>query len=596
MNDLREKTRTHTCGALRSSDIGSSVILQGWVHRRRDHGGVIFIDLRDRYGLTQVVFRPEKAPEAHKIAELIRNEYVISVGGEVSSRPEGMKNKQLPTGEVEVVVSDVSILSEAKTPPFSIEEETEASEVLRLKYRYLDLRKPDLQKNLLIRHQLAQSIRAFLNKSDFVEIETPFLTKSTPEGARDYLVPSRVHPGKFYALPQSPQIFKQLLMMAGFDRYYQIVRCFRDEDLRADRQPEFTQLDLEMSFITPEILFDLVEKLFVHIWKTVLNFDLKTPFPRMSYTDAMERYASDQPDLRWPIELRNISSVFQNSKFQVFKKAIQGGGEVRGFRLPKGDQLSRNQLDLLVEKAKGFGAKGLIWLREGKEKRSSSVEKFLSSEEMQSMSRLLELQKGDLGLFIADKTAVARAALNSLRLHCVEHLHIAPTQPYAFIWIKDFPLFERSKEDNRFVSKHHPFTSPHPDDFSKLKKGGDLESIRARAYDLVLNGYEIAGGSLRIHQSEVQKQVFNCLDLTQEEVHRKFGFLLEALQFGTPPHGGIAFGLDRIAMILANTNAIRDVIAFPKTQSALDLMMEAPSKAEAKQLQELFLKIVLPKK
>ncbi len=591
-----DRPRTHTCGDLKRSDIGTFVNLKGWVHRRRDHGGLIFIDLRDRYGLTQVVFRPEEAKEAHQQAEKIRNEFVITVCGEVAERPTGTINPTLTTGEIEIVANKAEILSEAKTLPFSIEEETEVAEVVRLKYRYLDLRRPELQKNLLIRHKLVQTIRQFLERSNFVDIETPFLTKSTPEGARDYLVPSRLYPGKFYALPQSPQLFKQLLMMAGLDRYYQVVRCFRDEDLRRDRQPEFTQLDLEMSFATEELLFDMMEKMFMEIWKNVLGQDLKIPFPRISYGEAMERFSSDKPDLRWPIELQNLTTIFKETQFNVFRNVLVTKGEIRGFRIKGGNQLSRSQMEELTEKAKAFGAKGLVWFKEGLDKRSCSIEKFLSEKEMSEVAKSLDLQKGDLGLIIGDKHSIVRACLDSLRSYCVELMKIPATQPYAFTWIHDFPLFEYMEEEKRFVSKHHPFTSPHPEDLHLLMPGKDLSKIRARAYDLVLNGYEVGGGSIRIHTSGLQQKIFDCLNLPQEEARRKFGFFMEALEYGTPPHGGIAFGIDRIAMILAGTNAIRDVIAFPKTQSALDLMMEAPSEADLKQLKELSIAILKPNK
>jgi aspartyl-tRNA synthetase len=458
------------------------------------------------------------------------------------------------------------------------------------------MRRPELQKNFFIRHKLTQTIRRYLDAEHFVDIETPFLTKSTPEGARDYLVPSRLRPGEFYALPQSPQLFKQLLMMSGFDRYYQIVRCFRDEDLRADRQPEFTQLDMELSFPTQESLFALIEGMFTIILKEVSGVTISTPFPRLSYVDALDRYASDKPDLRWPIELRNVSNTLKETEFKVFRTVIDTGGEVRGFRLPGGDRLSRSQIDLLVEKVKGFGAKGLVWLREGESKRTSSAEKFLRPTELDSMVQALELKKGDLGLFVADKTSVARAALNSLRLHCVDLMKLSPATSYAFVWINEFPMFEYDPDEKRWNAIHHPFTSPRPEDLEILKKNGDLSQVRARAYDLVLNGYEIGGGSIRIHRSDVQQLVFDSLGLSRKEAKQKFGFFLEALEYGTPPHGGIAFGIDRIAMILAGTDAIRDVIAFPKTQSALDLMMEAPSEADAKQLRELHLSVLKPNK
>lgn len=583
--------RTNTCGELGESNVGKSVLLKGWAHRRRDLGGVIFIDLRDRYGLTQVVFRPEESPEAHKIAEKIRNEFVVAITGKVALRPKGMVNTKLFTGMIEVVADGVEILSEAKPLPFSIEEESDVSEPTRLKYRYLDLRRPEIQKNLLIRHRLTQTIRKVLDKASFVDVETPFLTKSTPEGARDYLVPSRVRPGEFYALPQSPQLFKQLLMMSGFDRYYQIVRCFRDEDLRADRQPEFTQLDMELSFPSQDVIFSLIENLMAEIWREVLGVQIETPFPRLPYAKAMDLYATDKPDLRWPIELKNLSTHLQKTEFKVFQAVLKSDGEIRGIRLRGGAKLSRSQTDQLIEKAKAFGAKGLVTIKKVEGKTSCSAEKFLTKEELGSIEETLELDVGDLGLIIADKTATARAALNALRAHCVELMKIPPVKPYTFAWIVDFPLLEHDEEEKRYVAKHHPFTSPHTDDLPLLKNKKNLEKVRANAYDLVVNGYEIGGGSIRIHQPEIQQQLFDALGMSREEAKRKFGFFLEALQYGTPPHGGIAFGIDRIAMILAGVDAIRDVIAFPKTQSALDMMVEAPSKPDEKQLKELSLSV-----
>ncbi|MCI5071663.1 aspartate--tRNA ligase [bacterium] len=583
--------RSHNCGQLTGKDKDQEVCLTGWVNRRRDHGGVIFIDLRDRYGVTQLVFNPEHNKEAHGIAEALRHEDVIAVQGKVFLRLEGMVNKNMPTGEIEVYAHELNILSKAKTPPFPINEDSDVSESVRLKYRYLDMRRDGLQKHLVLRHKLNHALRNFLNEEYFLEIETPILTKATPEGARDYLVPSRVHPGSFYALPQSPQLFKQLLMVSGFDRYYQIARCFRDEDLRADRQPEFTQLDMEISFAHEDLIFNLIEKMMACVWDSVLNKAIpEAQFERMTYAQAMEEYGSDKPDLRWRMPLKNLNSVFEQTEFNVFKSVVASQGEIRGLRIPGGNVISRNQVDQLVKMAQDHGAKGMVWVRQKPEGLSSSVEKFLSSEEMQSMAKALELKEGDLGLLVADKADVSRRVLGVIKKECIARLEIAPEKEHAFVWITDFPMFEYDQEAGRYFSMHHPFTHP------KLEAGQELsektlDTLKAKAYDLVLNGYEIGGGSIRIHDSEMQAKVFDVLNISEEEANLKFGFFLEALKYGTPPHGGIAFGLDRMAMILSETQAIRDVIAFPKTQNASDLMCEAPAQVPQESLDELHLHV-----
>lgn len=584
--------RTHNCGQLSAKDKDQTVCLTGWVNRRRDHGGVIFIDLRDRYGITQLVFNPEHNAQAHSIADALRHEDVIAVQGKVFLRLEGMVNKNMATGTIEIYADELNILSKAKTPPFPINEDSEVSESVRLKYRYLDMRREGLQKHLILRHKLNHALRNFLNEEDFLEIETPILTKATPEGARDYLVPSRVHPGSFYALPQSPQLFKQLLMVSGFDRYYQIARCFRDEDLRADRQPEFTQLDMEISFAHEDLIFKLIEKMMAHVWDSVLNKAIpEAQFERMTYAQAMEEYGSDKPDLRWRMPLKNLNAVFEKTEFNVFKSVVNGQGEIRGLRIPGGNAISRNQVDQLVKMAQDHGAKGMVWVRlKPDEGLSSSVEKFLTEDEMQSMAAALELKEGDLALLIADKADVSRRVLGVIKKECIARLDIAPEKEHAFVWITDFPMFEYDQEAGRYFSMHHPFTHPKLDEGQELSEK-TLDTLKAKAYDLVLNGYEVGGGSIRIHDSKMQAKVFDVLNISEEEAKLKFGFFLEALKYGTPPHGGIAFGLDRLAMILSETQAIRDVIAFPKTQNASDLMCEAPAMVPQESLDELHLHV-----
>lgn len=582
--------RTHTCGELNKNHLDQKVTLKGWVQTRRDHGGLIFIDLRDRYGITQIVFNPQMHSAAHSLAHEIRSEFVISIVGNVIARPKEMINSKMKTGEVEIIVEQLEILSKAKVLPFVIDDEVEANEVTRLKYRYLDLRRKPLQDNLIKRHRMNQVIRNFFDKKNFLEIETPILTKSTPEGARDYLVPSRVHPGQFFALPQSPQIFKQILMIAGYDRYFQIVRCFRDEDLRADRQPEFTQLDLEISFPTQEIIQNLLEELMVEIWKETLGVTIKTPFPRMSYAEAQDKYASDKPDLRWDIPFVEFSSVLKDTQFNVFKSTLANAGEIRGFKVAAPGEISRSQTDQMIEKAKQYGAKGMVWFKNVGGKITSSVEKFLTPTEMQNIADKYNLKPGDFGVMVADQPSTTRAALEGLKQHLVEKLQIKPSQEFSFLWIQDFPMFEAGEHDS-VQAVHHPFTRPHNDDVNLVMEKKNLLKARAQAYDLVLNGFEIGGGSIRIHEQDLQAKIFEILGLTKENAQKKFGFFLESLEYGTPPHGGLALGLDRIAMILCNSTAIRDVIAFPKTQNAQDLMSDAPSNVDIQQLIELHLKL-----
>lgn len=582
--------KTISCGELRSSHVGQEVVLNGWVQRRRDHGGLIFVDLRDRSGLIQVVFNAEIDAEAFAKAEELRSEYVIAVKGKVALRPEGTVNSALPTGTVEVYATVLEILNEAKTPPIYINDNLDVDETLRLKYRYLDLRRPIMQRNLMLRHRVAKTVRDFLDENGFLEIETPMLTKSTPEGARDFLVPSRVNPGKFFALPQSPQIFKQLLMVSGYERYFQIVRCFRDEDLRADRQPEFTQIDLETSFIDRDTLLSLMEAMMARVFKECLGIELELPFPRMEYSEAMRRFGSDKPDTRFGLELNDLSEVFAESAFKVFATAVATGGMVVGLTVPGCANYTRSQLDELSNLAVTFGAKGLAYIALTNDGPKSPIAKFLSEAELQQLIEKSNAKTGDLILLIADKRSVAQTAMGQIRLEFGKRLKLIPDNQFNFLWVINFPLLEFDELEQRFVAVHHPFTSPLPEDLSLLDTAPG--EVRANAYDLVLNGVELGGGSMRIYQRSIQEKMFKLLGFSDEEAYEKFGFLMDAFEYGTPPHGGIAFGLDRMVMLLSGSSSIRDVIAFPKTTSAMCLMTGAPSEVAPRQLRELSIKTI----
>ena len=589
MDSIDGLKRTHNCSSLTEASLDQEVVLMGWVLRRRDHGGLIFVDLRDKRGVTQVVFAPEVDAKTHEKAHGLRSEYVIAVKGKVRRRPEGMENPKITTGMIEVAAHELRILNTSKTPPFPLDEDVEPSEALRLKYRYMDLRRPGMMGNIIFRHKVAQAMRQYLNGHDFTEVETPMLTRSTPEGARDYLVPSRLNPGCFYALPQSPQLYKQILMVAGLERYYQIVRCFRDEDLRADRQPEFSQLDMELSFIDEEDIIVLVEGLISHVFSETLGIKLKTPFPRLTYMEAMERFGTDRPDTRFGLELRDITNIAAKSGVSVFERAVASGGVVKAINAKGMAGLSRKELDDLTEFAKGLGAKGLAWVKI-KEDGSwqSPIAKFFSEDERQAIETRLGAAAGDILFFGADQKAVAYKVLGELRLELARQKGLLPKGVFNFTWVTDFPLLEYDKDQGRFVAVHHPFTAPKPEDIGLLES--DPGSIRSRAYDLVLNGVEIGGGSIRIHQYPVQQRIFKALSITEDEARDKFGFLLEALLFGAPPHGGLAFGLDRLVMLMAGRDTIRDVIAFPKTQKAQCLLTQAPAEVSVTQLAELYLK------
>lgn len=586
---LDKYQRTHHCNQLTAAHEGTEVVLMGWVDGRRDHGGLIFVDLRDREGMTQIVFNPEVNQGVHQLGSHLRTEYCMGIRGRVRARPQGMANPKLKTGEIEVLVEEFEVFNKSSTPPFAIEDQIDTNEDVRLKYRYLDLRRRPLKNNLILRSRAAAAIRNYLNGHGFLDIETPFLTKSTPEGARDYLVPSRVHHGHFYALPQSPQLFKQLLMVAGFERYYQIVRCFRDEDLRADRQPEFTQVDIELSFVNREQILTLMEGMVAHLWQEMLGITLTLPFRRIPYDECLDRYGLDAPDLRFGLELRNVSELFRETQFKVFNQVVQEGGIIQALNVKGTATFSRSEIDDLTKFVGIYGAKGLAYIKIMEGEWQSPITKFFSDSEKAKLKEIMGLEVGDIVFFGAGKKKIVHDSMGQLRKRLGQQLGLCKPGDYQFTWVIDFPLFDYDEEQKRLVAVHHPFTSPKPEDLPLLAK----EPLRAKAnaYDLVLNGSEIGGGSIRIHSEQLQEQVFGLLKINKQEAREKFGFLLDALQFGAPPHGGIAFGLDRLMMILTGSESLRDVIAFPKTQKATDPMTEAPSSVDPQQLLELGIQV-----